>query len=76
VGNVTKTQWDGRQLLYEAEVYDEDTAQRIRKGLIQHVNVGADYDPVLAGAIYIDGTNTVYVDCVVVADSPSESKVA
>jgi hypothetical protein len=46
VGKVTKTEWDGSQLLYEAEVYDEDAAQKIRKGLIQHVSVGADYDTV------------------------------
>jgi hypothetical protein len=43
VGKVTKTQWDGANLLYEAEIYDEDTAQKIRNGLIRHVSVGADY---------------------------------
>ena len=44
VGKVTKTEWDGQNLLYEAEVYDEDTAAKIRKGLIRHVSVGADYE--------------------------------
>jgi hypothetical protein len=44
VGKVIKTDWDGQNLLYEAEIYDEDTAGKIRKGLIQHVSVGADYD--------------------------------
>ncbi len=46
VGKVTKAEWDGEHLWYEAEVYDEETAQKIRKGLIQHVSVGADYDTV------------------------------
>ncbi len=46
VGKVTKTDWDGRNLFYEAEIYDDDTAARIRKGLIKHVSVGADYDAV------------------------------
>jgi hypothetical protein len=44
VGKVTKTEWDGQSLWYEAEIYDEETAEKIRKGLIQHVSVGADYE--------------------------------
>jgi hypothetical protein len=44
VGKVTKTTWDGQRLLYEAEVFDEETADKIRKGLIQHVSIGADYE--------------------------------
>jgi hypothetical protein len=44
VGKVTKTEWDGANLWYEAEIYDEDVAEKIRKGLIQHVSVGADYE--------------------------------
>jgi len=44
VGKVTKTEWDGERLWYEAEIYDDETAQKIRKGLIQHVSVGADYE--------------------------------
>ena len=44
VGKVTKTEWDGQNLLYTAEIYDEETAQKIRKGLIRHVSVGADYE--------------------------------
>lgn len=43
VGKVTRTDWDGQNLLYVAEIYDEETAQKIRNGLIQHVSVGADY---------------------------------
>ena len=46
VGKVTKTEWDGQRLWYEAEIYDEDTAEKIRKGLIRHVSVGADYETV------------------------------
>lgn len=46
VGKVTKTEWDGHNLLYEAEIYDEETAQKIRKGLIRHVSVGADYESI------------------------------
>jgi len=43
---VTKADWDGHNLWYEAEIYDEPTAEKIRKGLIQHVSVGADYEAV------------------------------
>jgi hypothetical protein len=46
VGKVTKTDWDGHNLWYEAEIYDDETAEKIRKGLIQHVSVGADYEAV------------------------------
>ena len=46
VGKVTKTEWDGQNLLYEAEIYDDDTASKIRKGLIRHVSVGADYESI------------------------------
>jgi hypothetical protein len=44
VGKVAKTEWDGQRLLYEAEIYDEETAEKIRNGLIRHVSVGADYE--------------------------------
>lgn len=43
VGKVAKTEWDGHNLLYEAEIFDDEAASKIRKGLIQHVSVGADY---------------------------------
>ncbi|MCW3998739.1 MAG: hypothetical protein NWE93_00685 [Candidatus Bathyarchaeota archaeon] len=46
VGKVTKTQWDGQNLLYEAEIYDEAVAEKVRRGLIRHVSVGADYQSV------------------------------
>ena len=44
VGKVVKTGWDEANLWYEAEIYDDETAAKIRKGLIQHVSVGADYE--------------------------------
>jgi len=46
VGKVTKTEWDGQNLWYEAEIYDEETAEKIRKGLVGHVSVGADYETI------------------------------
>jgi hypothetical protein len=46
VGKVAKTEWDGQRLWYEAEVYDDETAEKIRKGLIRHVSVGADYETI------------------------------
>jgi hypothetical protein len=48
VGKVTKARWDpdSKALFYEAEIFDEETAEKIRKGLIQHVSVGADYERV------------------------------
>jgi uncharacterized protein (UPF0276 family) len=46
VGKVTKTEWDGHNLWYEAEIYDDQIAEKIRKGLIQHVSVGADYEAI------------------------------
>jgi len=46
VGKIMKTEWDGQNLWYEAEIYDEETAEKIRKGLIRHVSVGADYETI------------------------------
>jgi len=46
VGKIVKTDWDGQNLWYEAEIYDEEAAQKIRKGLIRHVSVGADYETI------------------------------
>src|SRR3989304_10136025 len=46
VGKVTKTEWDGHALWYEAEIYESDFADKIRKGLVQHVSVGADYETI------------------------------
>jgi hypothetical protein len=44
VGKVVKAHWDGQNLWYEAEIYDDETAEKIRKGLIHHVSIGADYE--------------------------------
>jgi hypothetical protein len=46
IGKVTKAEWDGQNLQYEAEIYDDETADKIRKGLIRHVSVGADYQTI------------------------------
>jgi len=46
VGKIVKTEWDGQNLWYEAEVFDEEVAEKIRKGLIRHVSVGADYETI------------------------------
>jgi hypothetical protein len=46
VGKVTKTDWDGKSLWYEAEIYESEMADKIRKGIVQHVSVGADYEAV------------------------------
>ncbi|HJW30841.1 MAG TPA: hypothetical protein VJ508_16515 [Saprospiraceae bacterium] len=45
-GKVAKCSYDAasRSLLYEAEIYDQTIADKVRNGLIQHVSVGADYD--------------------------------
>jgi len=44
VGKITKTEWDGNNLWYEAEIYEDETAEKIRKGIVKHVSVGADYE--------------------------------
>jgi len=46
VGKIVKTEWDGQNLWYEAEIYDEETAEKIRKGLIRYVSIGADYETI------------------------------
>ena len=47
-GKAVKAFFDpvSRCVLYEAEIYDQGTADKIRNGLIQHVSVGADYTAV------------------------------
>ncbi|MEM2593016.1 MAG: hypothetical protein QXI60_10560 [Thermofilaceae archaeon] len=44
VGKVVNAHWDGRNLWYEAEIYDDEVAEKIRRGLIRHVSIGADYE--------------------------------
>ncbi|MGB9960279.1 MAG: hypothetical protein ACPLKQ_07160 [Candidatus Bathyarchaeales archaeon] len=44
VGKVVNAHWDGQNLWYEAEIYDDEVAEKIRKGLVRHVSIGADYE--------------------------------
>ncbi|MBC7129933.1 hypothetical protein H5T51_01765 [Candidatus Bathyarchaeota archaeon] len=44
VGRVVEAEFDGERVWYEAEIYDEELAEKIRRGLIQHVSIGADYE--------------------------------
>jgi len=46
VGKVANAFWDSdsKTLFYEAEIYDDETQEKIRKGLIRHVSVAADYE--------------------------------
>ena len=46
VGKVTNATWDpeSKTLFYEAEIYDGGTQEKIRRGLIRHVSVAADFD--------------------------------
>jgi len=46
IGKTVSTDWDGRSLWFEAEIYDDEVAEKIRKGLIKHVSVGADYETI------------------------------
>lgn len=46
VGKVTKADWDGHTLWYEAEIFESEIVDKIRNGLVQHVSVGADYEAV------------------------------
>jgi hypothetical protein len=39
VGKVVNAKWDGQNLWYEAEIYDDEVAEKIRKGLIRHVSM-------------------------------------
>ena len=46
IGRVVKAWWDpeSQAVWYEAEIYDDELAEKIRKGIIQHVSIGADYE--------------------------------
>jgi len=43
IGKVVKVDWDGRNLWYEALIYDEDWAAKIKTGVIARVSVGYNY---------------------------------
>jgi hypothetical protein len=42
IGKVVKAWWDPQTqaVWYEAEIYDDELAEKIRKGIIQHVSIG------------------------------------
>ena len=46
VGKVTNAFWDekSQSVIYEAEIYDDEVQEKIKKGLIQHVSLAADYE--------------------------------
>jgi len=45
IGRVVDAWYDEEKaaVLYEAEIYDEETIEKIKAGVIQHVSIGADY---------------------------------
>jgi hypothetical protein len=48
IGKVTNAEWNPntKTVFYEAEIYDDEIAEKIRKGLIQHVSIAADYEKI------------------------------
>ncbi len=46
VGKVLRAWWDDEEkaVKFEAEIYDPDVAEKIRKGIISHVSIAADYE--------------------------------
>ena len=46
VGKVVKAWWDEDEqaIKFEGEIYDDEVADKIRLGLIQHVSIAADYE--------------------------------
>ena len=46
IGKVTDASWDekSKSIVYEAEIYDDEIQEKIRKGLIKHVSLAADYE--------------------------------
>ena len=46
IGKVTSANWDDKinGIVYEAEIYDDEIQEKIRKGLIKHVSLAADYE--------------------------------
>ncbi len=61
IGKVTKTEFDREAeiVFFDGEIYDADNADKLRKGLIQHVSVGYDYT--IADSFLVDG-NLVPLD--------------
>ncbi|MGP3667616.1 MAG: hypothetical protein ACKD6N_03510 [Candidatus Bathyarchaeota archaeon] len=46
VGKVVNAWWDDKEkaIMYEAEIYDDEVANKIKTGLIQHVSIAANYE--------------------------------
>ncbi|RLI20126.1 hypothetical protein DRO54_06960, partial [Candidatus Bathyarchaeota archaeon] len=46
IGKVTSASWNDEVngIVYEAEIYDDEVQEKIRKGLIRHVSLAADYE--------------------------------
>jgi hypothetical protein len=46
IGKVTSAAWNpsSKAIFYEAEIFDDETQEKIKHGLIQHVSVAADYE--------------------------------
>ncbi|RJX15215.1 hypothetical protein CW703_07175 [Candidatus Bathyarchaeota archaeon] len=46
IGKITNAWWDDKEkaIWYEAEIYDDEIANKIKAGLIQHVSIAADYE--------------------------------
>ncbi|RLI07709.1 hypothetical protein DRO32_03440, partial [Candidatus Bathyarchaeota archaeon] len=46
VGRVVRAWWDEAEqaVKFEAEIYDDEVAEKIRRGLISHVSIAADYE--------------------------------
>lgn len=46
VGKVISASWrpSSKAIFYEAEIHDDETQEKVKRGLIQHVSVAADYE--------------------------------
>ena len=76
VGKVTNATWnpESKTLFYEAEIYDDETQEKIRKGLIHHVSVAADYERIdnLDGKL-VQGLHNAELSLVAVPGIPETS---
>lgn len=71
IGKVTNVEWDGTRLWYEAEIYDEEVAEKIKNGLIKHVSIGADYETVdIVDGLIPHGLHNAELSLVAVAGVP------
>ncbi len=51
---LARLRWDPEKLRveFEGEIHDEEAAEKVRKGLIKHVSLGADYEVLEPGSGY------------------------